>query len=127
MRTPLEHEADVPEEEEGEECRSGGEGGATGTKELCGAIEENGETEDEKGRERNEKAVAVGRDAGPDGVTGDEEVKGQEGGEQWSADARLVPPEKEESKNREKKNGSPGEQAVIGREEHVEEGGDRKS
>src|SRR6266481_4809280 len=46
VRTPLEHEANVPEEEGGEECGSNGKSGAMGTEGLRGAIEENGEAED---------------------------------------------------------------------------------
>ena len=123
MRTPLEHEASVPESEDGEKSTSSGEGGAAGAEELSGAIEENGEAENEKRSERNEKAIAVGRDAVPIGVTGDEEIKSEEGGEERSADERFAAPEEEESDDSEKKNGRPGKQAVIGREEHVEEDG----
>ena len=71
MRAPLEHEASVPESEDGEKSASSGEGGAAGAEELSGAIEKNSEAENEKRSERNEKAIAVGRDAVPIGVTGD--------------------------------------------------------
>src|SRR6266403_883712 len=123
MCAPLEDEASVPESEDGEKSASSGEGGAAGAEELSGAIEKNGEAENEKRSERNEKAVAVGRDASPIGVTGHENVKGEEGGEERGADKRFAEPEEEESDDGEKKNGRPGKQAVIGREEHVEEGG----
>src|SRR6266550_6262175 len=123
MGTPLENEAGVPESEGGDDDARGGESGAAGAEELSGAIEENGETENEKWSERNEKAVAVGRDASPIGVTGDENVKGEEGDEQRSADEGFAAPEEEESDDGEKKDGRPGKQSVIGREEHVEEGG----
>ena len=119
----MEHQAGVPESEDGEKSASSGESGAAGREELSGAIKENGETENEKWSERNEKAVAVGRDASPIGVTGDENVKGEEGGEQRSSDERFAAPEEEESDDSEKKNGRPGKQSVIGRKEHVEEGG----
>ena len=119
----MEHQARVPESEDGEKSASSGESGAAGREELSGAIKENGETENEKWSERNEKAVAVGRDASPIGVTGDENVKGEEGGEQRSSDERFAAPEEEESDDSEKKNGRPGKQSVIGRKEHVEEGG----
>jgi len=123
MGTPLENEAGVPESEDGDDDARGRESGAAGAEELSGAIVENGETENEKWSERNEKAVAIGRDASPIGVTGDENVKGEESGEQRSADEGFAAPEEEESDDREKKNGRPGKQAVIGREEHVKEGG----
>ena len=119
----MEDEARIPESEDGEKSASSDEGGAARAEELSGAIEEDGETENEKWSERNEKAVAVGRDASPIGVTGDEKVKGKECGEQRSADEGFAAPEEEESDDGEKKNGRPGKQAVIGREEHVEEGG----
>src|SRR6267142_2087120 len=92
-----------------------------GTEELRGAIEENGEAEDEKRGERNEKAVAERRNARPIGVTGDEKIKSQEGGEEWSADARLAPAKENQSGNREKKDRGPDKQSVIGSEEHGEE------
>src|SRR6266550_3813018 len=123
MRTPLEHEAGVPKSGDGKQGDRGGESGAARGEELSGAIEENGETENEKWSERNEKAIAVGRDASPIRVTGDENVKGEEGGEGRSSDERFAAPEEEESDDGEKKNGRPGKQSVIGREEHVEEGG----
>lgn len=52
---------------------------------MSGAVKENGEAENEKWSERNEKAVAVGRDAGPIGVTGNEKVKSEKAGEQRGA------------------------------------------
>src|SRR6266550_3015263 len=123
MGTPLEHEAGVPKSGDGKQGDRGGESGATRGEEFSGAIEENGETENEKCSERNEEAIAVGRDASPIGVTGDENVKGEERGKQRRADERFAAPEEEESDDGEKKDGRPGKQSVIGREEHVEEGG----
>ena len=41
-----------------------------GAEELRGAIEKNGETENKKRSEENEKAIAVGRDAGRIAITG---------------------------------------------------------
>ena len=81
MGTPLEDETSIPESEDGEKSASSGEGGTARAEELSDAIEENGEAKNEKWSERNEKAVAVGRDAVPIGVTGDEEIKGDKGGE----------------------------------------------
>ena len=123
MGTPLEHEAGVPESEDGDDDAGGCESGAARGEELSGAIEKNGEAENKKWCEGNEKAIAIGRDAGPVRVTGDEKIKSEECGEQRRADARLAAREEEESDDGEKKNGRPGEEAVIGREEHVEEGG----
>ncbi len=123
MGTPLENETGVPKSEDGEKGASSGEGGAAGAEELSGAIEKNGKAENEKRSERNEKAIAVGRDASPIGVTGDENVKGEESGEQRSADEGFAAPEEEESDDSEKENGRPGKEAVIGGEEHIEEGG----
>jgi hypothetical protein len=51
MRAPLEHEADVPEEEESEEGGRSGEGGAIRMEELREAVEENAETQNEERRE----------------------------------------------------------------------------
>jgi len=97
MRTPLENEAGVPKSCNGEKDARGGESGGAGAEELSGAIEKGGEAEDEKRRERNEKAVAVGRDAGPIGVTGDKNVEGEEAGKQRSAYERFAATEEEES------------------------------
>jgi len=97
--------------------------GTRGAEELRGAIEEDGEAENEKGSERNEKAVAVGRDAGPIGVAGDEKIKSEKGGKQRNAHTRLAAGEEEKSREGEKKNGSPGKKTVIGREEHAEKDG----
>ena len=123
MRAPLEHEADVPERSGGEKGEGGGACGAGGAKELCGAIEKNGEAENENGSERNKKTVAVRRDAGPIGVAGDEKIKSEKGGKQRNADARFAAAEEEKPREGEKKNGSPGKKTVIGGEEHAEENG----
>ena len=123
MRTPLEHEAGVPESEDGKKSASGGEGGAARMEELRGAIEKNSKTENKERGERNEKAVAVRRDTGPIGVTRDEKIKSKKGREKWSANAALPPPEDKKPGDREIKNGRPRKQAVIGREEHAEESG----
>ncbi len=114
----MEDEAGVPEREDRENEKRGGKSGAVGMEEWSGAIEENSEAENEEGRERNEKAVAVGRDAGPIGITGNEKIKGEKGGEKGSADAGLPPPENKKARYGEKKNGSPGEKAVVGGEKH---------
>src|SRR3989442_1410711 len=99
MRTPLEHKADVPEDEDREDGASGGKRGSAGAKVLRGAVEENAEAENEERRQRNEKTVAVRRNSRPVRVTSNEKVKGEECGEECSAGARLAPPEKEESKD----------------------------
>src|SRR6266700_6781040 len=122
MRTPLEHEADVPEDEDREDGRSGGKRDSAGAEILRGAVEENTEAENEERRQRNEKAVAVRRNSRPVRVTSNEKVKGNERGEECSAGARLAPPEKDESNDGEKKNGRPDKQPVIRGEEHIEEG-----
>src|SRR6266852_4623591 len=77
--------------------------------------------ENEKRSERNEKAVAVRRDAGPIGVAGNEKVKSEKGGKKRSADQRFTAPENEKSDEGEKKNRCPGEKTVIGREKHGRE------
>jgi len=118
MRSPLEHQASVPESEDCENSASGGESSAAGAEKLSGAVEENGQAKNEKRSEGNEKAVTVGRDAGPIGVKGNEKVKSEKGGKKRSAGAALPPPEDEKASDGEKKNGRPGKQAVIGREKH---------
>ncbi len=123
MRAPLEHQAGVPERGGGKKGECGGKGGARGTEELRGAIEENGEAENEKRSERNEKTVAVRRDTGPIGVAGNEKIKSEKGGKQWSTHALFAAPEEEKSCQGKKKNGSPGKKTVIGGEEHAEENG----
>lgn len=81
---------------------------------MRGAVEENGKAEDEERSERNEKAVAERRNARPVRIARDEKIKRQEGGEEWSARARLAPAEENQSGNCENKDGSPGKQAVVG-------------
>src|SRR5258708_39488830 len=100
MRTPLEHEASVPESGDGEKSASSGEGGAPGAEELSGAIEKNGEAENEKWSERNEKAVAIGRDTVPIGVTGDEKIKSEEASKRQSGDERFAAAEEERADDR---------------------------
>src|SRR5438445_5197664 len=114
VRAPLKNEAGVPEREDGEKDKRGGESGALGMEELSGAIEENGEAKNEKRSERNEKAVAVGRDPSPIGITGNEKIKSEKGGEKGRAGASLATPKDEKTGNGENKNGCPGEQTVTG-------------
>ncbi len=111
---PLEHEAGVPKDEEGQDGGYRGESRSAGVEDSSEALQENAEAKNEERRQRDKKTVAVGRDAGPVRITGDEEVKGEEGGEQRSANARLVPAEENQSGNGEKKDGSPDKQAVVG-------------
>src|SRR5205814_6300032 len=119
MRAPLEDKAAVPESEDGEQGNRADEGSALGAEKTGCATEENRETENKKRSERNEKAIAVRRDASPVRVTSDEEVKGEEGSEKRGAATRFALPEEEESRDGEKKNGRPGEETVIGREKHL--------
>src|SRR6266704_3656134 len=121
MRTPLKDEAGVPESGDGEKSASGRESSAAGTKKRSGAMEENGKPENEKRSEGNEEAVAIGGDAGPIGIAGDEKIKGEEASKQRTACERFATPEEEESYDGEKKNGRPGEKTVIGREKHGQE------
>src|SRR6266850_3713983 len=102
MRTPLEHEAGIPEAEEGENCGGGGESGARRAKELRGAGEENGEAENERRGERNEKTAAKRRNARPVWIASDEKIKRQHGSEERTAGARLTPAEENQSGDGEK-------------------------
>src|SRR6266478_1421610 len=115
MGTPLENEANIPESGDGEKSASSGEGGSARAEELSGAIKKNGEAENEKRSERNEKAIAVGRDAVPIGVTGDEKIKSEEAGKRQSADERFATPEEEEPDDGEEKNRRPSDQSMIGK------------
>jgi hypothetical protein len=90
---PLEHEAGVPEDEEGEDDGHCSESRPAGTEDSSEVLEENGKAENEERRERDEKAVAVGRDAGPVGATGDEKIKGKKGGQKQRPGAALPLPE----------------------------------
>ena len=121
MRAPLENQAGIPQSGEGKNGNGSGECGAAGAKELRGAIEKDRKAKNEKRSERNEKAVAIGRDAGPIGVTGNEKVKSEKTGEQRCANGWYAAAEEEKTGDGEKKNGRPGKQAVIGREKHREE------
>ena len=103
----MEHEANVPESEDGEKGATSAESGTAGAEELSGAIEKNRETKNEKWSERDEKAVAVGRDAGPIGITGDEKIKRKKGHEKGSASTALPPPENKKADDSEEKNRRP--------------------
>jgi hypothetical protein len=118
MRSPLDHQAYVPEDENGKESDGGGEHRPRGAEELCKPVQENAEAENEERCERNEKAVAVRRNAGPVGVAGDEKIKRQKGGEKGSAGAALPSPEDKEASDGKKKNGRPGDKPMIGREKY---------
>src|SRR6266566_1979258 len=123
MRAPLEDEAPVPESEDGEQGNHSDKGGALGAEELTGTIEKNGEAENKKRSERNEKAIAEGRDTGPIGVTGDEKIKGKKGCEKGSASAALPPPENKKADDAEEKDGRPGKKAMVGGEKDIEKCG----
>ena len=123
VRAPLVDKAAIPEGEGSKKGKDGDKGDALGTEELSGTIEKNGETQNKKRSERNEKAIAVGRDAGPIGVAGNENVKSQERGEQRSAEERFASPEEKQSDDGDKKDWRPGKKAMIGREEDIEECG----
>src|SRR6266481_1218616 len=117
MRAPLEDEANVPESEDRKQANRSDERTPLGGKEFGGAIEKNSEAQNEKRGERNKKAIAIGRDAGPIGITGDKKVESEKGCEKGSAGAVLPAPENEKTNDGEHKNGRPGEQSVIGGEE----------
>jgi len=63
MRTPLEHEASVPKNEDGKAKQGSGQGHFRGTGNLCEAVEEGAKTKNEERSQRNKKPIAVGRDA----------------------------------------------------------------
>lgn len=125
VRAPLEDEASVPESSDGEEGDGGRERGALRAEESRCAIEKYGESENEKRSERNEKAIAVGGDAGPVGVAGNEKIKSEKGNEKGSAGAALPAPEDKKAGDGEEEDGRPGEQAMVGGEEHAEKNGGR--
>jgi hypothetical protein len=108
MRAPLKHKADIRESAGEKKGYRSGESGAWGAKEWSGAIEEYSKAKDEKRCERNEKAVAEGRNAGPIGVTGNEKVKGEKGGKKRSAGAASPTPEDKKAGNGENKDRRPG-------------------
>src|SRR2546427_13303597 len=65
VRAPLKNEASVPEREDGEKDKRGGEGGAAGAEGVRRAVGENGGDEGEKRGGGEGKTGDVGRDAGP--------------------------------------------------------------
>jgi len=72
MRSPLEHQAYVPKDEKGKKSADGDEQRPRGAEELGKPVQENAEAENEERCERDEKAIAVGRNPRPVGVTRDE-------------------------------------------------------
>src|SRR5712672_889634 len=123
VRPPLKDEAGVPERDGGENDDRDKERSAPGAEELRGAVKENGEAENEERSERNEKAVAVGGNAGPVRIARNKNVKGESGGKKGSAGARLAAPENKKTGDGEKEDGRPGDQAVIGGEKNGEKVG----
>src|SRR5882762_7028116 len=121
MRTPLKHEPSVPENEKSEHRRNCREGGRARAKHFCGAMKEEAQTHDEERNERNEQAVAEGRDSRPIGIAGDENVESEKGGEERNADGRFATGKKKEANDREQKNRRPKKQAVIRREKYLEQ------
>ena len=95
MRAPLEHETRVPENEDDEDGGGRRESDFARMEEMSGAVKKNAEAENEERGQRNKKTVAVGRDAGPIGVTGNEKKKRKKGCEKRSADTRFPTPEEE--------------------------------
>jgi len=77
MHTPLEHEAKVPQDKDDQSRGSRGERSSARTEQLSEAIEKYAEPENEESCERNEKAVAIRRYAGPVRVYGDKEIEGR--------------------------------------------------
>jgi len=123
MGAPLEHESGVPESRDEKKDDRGGESSALGAEELRGTIEKYGEAENEEWRERNEKAVAVGGDACPIGVTGNEKIESEKSGEKGCAGTALPAPKNKKAGDGEKEDRRPGEEAVVGGEEYFQKSG----
>ena len=118
---PLKDEREIPEDEAGEYGGANNEGGASGAEQLGEAIQKHSEAEDEKRSERNEKTIAEGGDAVPIWIAGDEKIEPEDGGEEWNADFRLAAGEEQKTDERKNEERSPGEEAVVGGEKHLEE------
>ena len=119
MHTPLEHEAKVPEDKDGEGRGSGSEGSSGRTEKLSEAIKEYAKAENEESCERNEKAIAVGRDARPIGIDGNEKIEGHHASEKRDPDLGQAECKEEQSEDRQSEERSPREQPVIGGEQHT--------
>jgi hypothetical protein len=113
MRSPLEHEAGIPNDEQSDQGVGSGECQPGRRKSGGNSVEENGETDDEERSQRNEKSIAVGRDAGPIRVTRNEEIEAQERSEEGDADARFPAPENEKTKDGESHDGRPEKKAMV--------------
>jgi|SRR5882762_1548758 len=89
---------------------------------ACGAIKEDAQTDDEERSERNEKAIAEGRDAYPIGIAGNENVESEKGCEERSADGRFAAGKEKKDNDGGQKNRRPKKQTVIRREKYLEQG-----
>ena len=75
MSAPLKHEGEIPENEAGEQGGGEKQGGTWGGEKAGEGVEENGESEDEERRKRDEEAIAEGRYARPVWIAADEEIE----------------------------------------------------
>lgn len=114
MLAPLKHEAGVPEDEERKEGDRDDERGTRGAEEPAEAVEEEGEADDEERSHGNKKAIAIGRNARPNGIRSDEIIESDEDQQEGRTGTRDAAPEGDESDQGEKENGRPGKQAMIG-------------
>lgn len=122
VRAPLKHEAEIPKNKEGEDEGSCGSNSG-GTKPVGTALQKNGEPDDEKNGERNEEAIAIGRDAGPVGIRSHEIVKSERGAKDRAADAGSSATKKKDADGGEEQEWSPGKEAVVGGEKKLEQEG----
>src|SRR5579883_493060 len=121
VRAPLVDEAGVPESKESDERSSGAEEPAGRTEAKVHALEEDGQAENEDGSEGEEEAIAERGHAVPIGIAGEDVVKG--GGNESEAGrdgARAaIEQTKQEASESEDEKRSPGEEAVVAREEDI--------
>src|ERR1700751_1339977 len=113
VRAPLEDKAEVPQNENADDCwyryRTNGSIAQEG---RCG-FKKDRQAEDKKYSQRNEKAIAVRRNARPVGIGSHEVIEDQQGAQNRKADGKKLAREQEKSDGGEQQDRRPGEQTVI--------------
>ena len=83
-------------------------------------MQEYGEAKDKEDGERNEKAIAEGRNAGPVRIRSHEVIESEHRDCSGPSDAGHLAPEKKNADGRKQENRSPRKETVIGGEKNLE-------
>src|SRR5690242_5682345 len=116
MRSPLENEAGVPEDEENNKGSRSGEYEAGGAEQPCNALEKERQAKNENGSERNKVAVSKRGCAIPIGVAGNQVKEGGGGGRKVRGEDSCSPRNENKTDDRKQKDRGPSQNTVLGRQ-----------